>query len=123
MNDVGVDIKLSSERRRIEGAADCDSAVANSSRPKALKLNAEVVRSAEDNNGLQVVEPRKLLFTSLFHPSTESDHLSIFIKRKLNIAYDSTIRIRKLVHAGKGLATLDYVSFKVDVPGNLLNEL
>lgn len=111
------------KRRRVEDAADIDSATVNTPRRKAPKLHSEVVGSAEENDGLQVVEPRKLLVASLFHPSTDSDKLSIFIKGKLNITDESTVRVHKLVPAGKDLATLDYVSFKVDVPGSLFKEL
>lgn len=112
------------KRRRVEGD-DADVSVAfNTPQRATAKLNSVVVGSADENNDLQVVEPRKLLVASLFHPSTESDSLAAFLKGKLNIASETTeVRVHKLVRPGIDLATLDYVSFKVDVPGHLFNEL
>lgn len=112
------------KRRRVDDESAVDSAVSHTPQRSAQKTNSVVIGSAVENSDLQVVEPRKLLVASLFHPSTESDNLAVFLKTKLKIASDSTVvRVHKLVPAGKDLSTLDYVSFKVDVPGNLFNEL
>lgn len=114
-----------SKRRREERVDDDDSGEpAAAVIPVAPTANSVVVGSADEDNDLLVVEPRKLLVASLFHPSTEADHLATFLKGKLNIATESNeVRIFKLVAAGKDLSTLDYVSFKIDVPRNRFNEL
>lgn len=80
--------------------------------------SSTVVGSAVDVDGLLVVEPRKDLVVSMLSPSTETDQLEDFIKKKLSIPNDSNeIRIRKLVAADKDISTLDYVSFKISVSG------
>lgn len=112
------------KRRRVEGDIADDSVTIHTPQRKTAKKDPVVVGSADENTGLRVVEPRKLLVASLFHPLTESENLSNFLKDKLSMASESTVvRVHKLVPAGKDLATLDYVSFKVDVPGDLFTVL
>lgn len=109
----------SSKRRRI---ADTDESSKADLHP-TLQPVATVVGSDESNEILQVVAPRKLLVASMLHPSTESEQLEVFLKGKLDVPTDSSeIRVHKLVPAGKDLTQLDYVSFKVSVPGHRFEE-
>lgn len=110
----------SSKRRRVTVTDDSPEAYI----PPIPQSGAVIIGSAESNEVLQVVEPRKLLVASMLHPSTEPEQLESFLKEKLNISADSSeIRINKLVPAGIDLAKLDYVSFKVSVPGHRFDEL
>lgn len=109
----------SSKRRRV---IDSDESL-ESNVPPTPRSGDIVIGSAESNEVLQVVEPRKNLVASMLHPSTESEQLEVFLKEKLNVSADSSeIRIHKLVPAGTDLAKLDYVSFKVSVPGHRFDE-
>lgn len=101
-----------------------DSVMIHTPQRKTAKKDPIVVGSAVENSGLRVAKPRKFLVASLFHPSTDPENLSNFLKEKLSVASESTVvRVHKLVPAGKDLATLDYVSFKVVVPGDLFTVL
>lgn len=112
------------KRRRVEDDVAVDSVASRTPQQTTAKVAPVVVGSADENSDLLVVEPRKLLVASLFHPSTESDNLAAFLKGKLNLPCESiVVRVHKLVPVGKDLTTLDYVSFKVDVPGNLFDVL
>lgn len=112
-----LDSTKSTKRRRI---AEPDSPVAKI--PPAS--TTFVMGSVEPSEVLQVVEPRRLLVASMLHPSTECDQLGTFLKEKLLIPADSSeVRIHKLIPAGTNLASLDYISFKVSVPGPRFDEL
>lgn len=110
----------SGKRRRV-----IDSEVSlNAEKPTKSQSAAFVIGSADSDEVLQIFEPRKLLVASMLHPSTESDHFATFLKQKLDIPLDSTaVRIHKLVPDNTNLSTLDYVSFKVGVPGHRFDEL
>lgn len=110
--------KSNNKRRRLDGGTEADSnANATFSRP-------DVFGSADDHESLVVVEPRKLLVASMFHPTTDSNHLTDFLKSKLAMSDDSTeLRVHKLVAPGKDISELDYVSFKISVPGIRYDEL
>lgn len=107
---------ITNKRRRVT--------VSDDEYPPAPKSSAVVIGSADLNDGLKIVEARKLLVASMFHPSTDSVHLTKFLNEKLNLPESSTeVRVHKLVPAGKNLADLDYVSFKISVLGNRADEL
>lgn len=111
---------VNGKRRRV---TDSDES-AVTEKPTKSQSCTVVIGSGNSNEVLQVVEPRKLLVASMLHPSTETDQLATYLKEKLEIPLNSTeVRVNKLVSNGTDLSTLDYVSFKIDVPGHRFEEL